>query len=412
MLDYASQSDTAKKKPQSGPDTAGGIRVLLLDFWCFIPYYMAELAKGLNGQHVDARVLASTYRFDPGFFSRHGLRNNVGFLDIVSRWKIGPAWLRQPLKLFEYCCNLLLLSLKLLFSRPDILHVQYLALLSIGLPLELIPLKIGRACGTKIVCTVHNLLPHDTGDRHRKVFQRLYSMADSIICHNSVTADCLIAEFGIAAAHIQVIPHGALQPMEKPLTQSEARNALLLPADRRMVLWQGVISAYKGIDFLLDAWKLVEPGALLVIAGTGDASLIDQLRERVAGMTRDDVRLDLFFIPPEVLPLYFRAADVVVYPYRQITTSGAMMTGLGHGKAIIATRLPTFTEMLQDEKEALLVPYGDTAALAHAMERLMHDAALRGRLEMGACSIAAQFSWNQIAASTRACYEHVISGIQ
>jgi glycosyltransferase involved in cell wall biosynthesis len=412
MLEYASQSDTAKKEPQSVRDASCGIRVLLLDFWCFIPYYMAELAKGLNGLHVDARVLASTYRFDPGFFARNGLRNNPGFLDLVSKWNIGSAWLRQPLKLFEYCCNLLLLSLKLPFSRPDIIHVQYLALLSIGLPLELIPLKIGRACGTRIVCTVHNLLPHDTGGRHRKVFQRLYSMADSIICHNSATADRLTAEFGIAAGRIQVIPHGPLQPMERPLTQSEARNKLQLPADRRMVLWQGVIGAYKGIDFLLDAWKLVEPGALLFIAGTGDPRLIEQLRERVAGMERDDVRLDLFFIPPELLPLYFRAADVVVYPYRQITTSGAMMTGLGHGKAIIATRLPTFTEMLEDEKEALLVPYGDTAALAHAMERLIHDAALRGRLEMGASNVAAQFSWSQIAARTRACYEHLISKIQ
>ncbi len=406
MLDYEIEHEGPKTKAGDTPVTAP-VRVLLLDFWCFIPYYMAELAKALAGQSIEAKVLASSYRLDPGFFARQSLRNNAGFLDFVSRWKVRFTRLRQLLKLFEYCCNLLVLSFKLSFrgSRPDIIHVQYLALLSRGLPLELMPLKAAQLFGVKIVCTVHNLLPHDTGERHRRAFGVLYRMADALICHNETTGERLAAEFGIAPGRIHIIPHGPLQQMEKPVTRAEARQELQLPAGLCIVLWQGVIVPYKGIDFLLDAWRAVGPGAYLVIAGTGDDASLAQLRKRVAAMNGDAIRLDLFFIPPERLPLYYQAADILVYSYSQITTSGALMTGLGYGKAIIATKLPTFTEMLEDESEALLVPYGDSAALAHAVNRIMLDGALRAHLEQGASRVAEQYSWSHIAAKTRACYE-------
>ena len=56
----------------------------------------------------------------------------------------------------------------------------------------------------------------------------------------------------------------------------------------------------------------------------------------------------------------YQDAEILVYPYGEVTTSGALMTGIGYGKAIVATRLPAFEQLLHDGENALLVAYGDT----------------------------------------------------
>lgn len=384
------------------------LEVLLLDLWCFIPYYMAALAKALPGQNIDARLLSATYRFEPQYFRKNAISNNPGLIDLVSRAHIRSARLQQWLKAIEYCCNLLILAFKFLFSRPDILHVQYLALLSRGVPIELPLLREAKLLGIKLVCTVHNILPHDTGEKHKAAFQRLYRMADLIICHNQATKQQLIREFGILDK-IEVIPHGLLQQAEAPLTRAQSRVQLQLPIDPCVVLWQGVILPYKGLDFLLDALSKLRFDVMLVIAGSGKENILEALKGKVSQLNpsqRDRVRLDLGYIPPEELPFYYEAADILVYPYKQITSSGALLTGLGYGKAIIATRLPSFEEMLCHERDALLVEYGNAAELAQAINRLARDQNLRARLGSQAKLLAeTKYSWKQIAAKTRECYD-------
>ncbi len=117
-----------------------------------------------------------------------------------------------------------------------------------------------------------------------------------------------------------------------------------------LVLWQGIIFPYKGIDLLLNAWQKVEAhdeAACLVIAGTGAPELLEQIREQVSQLGLKRVHLEFRFITTEELVALYRAADIVVYPYRAITTSGALATGLALGKTIVASDLPVFREFLR-----------------------------------------------------------------
>jgi glycosyltransferase involved in cell wall biosynthesis len=103
---------------------------------------------------------------------------------------------------------------------------------------------------------------------------------------------------------------------------------------------------------------------------------------------------------------FYRAADVAVYPYQQITTSGALMTGVAHRKAIVATTLPPFREVLDHGQNALLADYGDEQALGEALITLIRDPALRERLAAAASSAGTQqCSWSKIAELTIGCYE-------
>jgi len=92
------------------------------------------------------------------------------------------------------------------------------------------------------------------------------------------------------------------------------------------------------------------------------------------------VKLEFRFVSSAELVALYRAADVVVYPYRAITTSGALATGLALGKTIVATDLPVFRELLTDGENARLVPPLDSASLGAAVMELLEDAAVRQRL--------------------------------
>ena len=121
------------------------------------------------------------------------------------------------------------------------------------------------------------------------------------------------------------------------------------------------------------------------------------------------VRLDLRFVSVAELQDYHAAADVLVYPYREVTTSGALMTGVGYGKAILASRLPAFEELLRHDRNALLAEYGDVRQWGLQLDRLIADTRLRRRLgDQLRCLSASAPNWDDIAAQTAACYRSVL----
>jgi len=133
---------------------------------------------------------------------------------------------------------------------------------------------------------------------------------------------------------------------------------------------------------------------------------LEQVRAQVAALNLQRVKLHFRFISTEELVALYRAADVVVYPYHAITTSGALATGLALGKTIVATDLPVFREVLTDHETALLVPPKDPGALAGALTELLQDAELRGQLaaRVRAMDFGDQ-SWLSIAEKTIEAYE-------
>jgi len=386
------------------------IKALLLDMWCFIPFYMAALSVELERQMVHTTVASATYHLDPKYFENNKIRNNPGVIDIVGRLRISNPRIRRSLKLLEYCANLVYQSLKVLSVGAEIVHVHFLPLLSKGIPVELWFLKYVKKLGSKVICTVHNVLPHDTGDRHRKRYIELYWLSDLLICHNAAARKVLREELGIPDERIRIIPHGPLQ-VDTSVPQHEARSALGLPRETPVVLWQGVIAPYIGIDFLLSSWARLQSNAYLVIAGKGEQACVESLQNKVRELDiESSVRLDIFYIQPERLPYYYQAADILVYPYKNITTSGALITWIGYGKPVVATDLPAFVELIKDNESGLLVKYGDEDALARALKRLIEAPDLRAQMARNA-KVAAdqQYSWAAIARKTRECYEELLA---
>jgi glycosyltransferase involved in cell wall biosynthesis len=387
-------------------------KVFMMDLWATVPYYTAYLSRALLAERVDLMVGSISYYLDPTCFSSRGIKLDPGALDVVGKFRL-PRLPRRALKLLESVLNLCALTARFLIAPPDIIHVQYLPMLLTRLPLDLWFVQLCRRRGSKIVLTVHDLLPHDTGEAHRQTFLDLYRTVDHMICHSDSIKTRLGEEFSVPPEKIAVIPHGPFF-YDLPATNSEQTlRSFDLEPGKILVLWQGIIFPYKGVDLLLDAWQQVEQNdvdASLLIVGTGSPELSEQIREQINQLGLRQVKLHLRFISTEELVALYRAADIVVYPYRAITTSGALATGLALGKTILASDLPVFRELLTDRKNALLIDPQNSSALSAALMELSGNPTLRQQL--AAAVQAMDFgdrSWLSIAGRTGEVYRDILS---
>jgi glycosyltransferase involved in cell wall biosynthesis len=384
----------------------------MMDLWAIVPYYTAYLSKALLKQGADLTVGSITYYLDTECFRSRGIQLSPGMLDRVGRFPLAKIP-RRILKLVESTLNLFALTIRFLISKPDIIHVQFLPMLRWRVPVDLWFVRFFQRRGTKIVLTVHDLLPHDTGDRYRSIFLDLYSHADAIICHSDHVAAKLEAEFRVPSSKLNIIPHGPFfYDLDPPMSAQTLQSFQIAP-NMLVFLFQGIILPYKGVDLLLKAWQLVEKeisAACLIIAGTGSPDLLDRLRQQALELGLQRVHLHFRFISTVELVALYRAADVVVYPYRAVTTSGALATGLALNKTMIASNLSVFQELLTNEQSALLIDPHDTNQFAAALLRLAVQPELR---EAFSARIEEMHygdqTWQSIALRTIHTYERVLA---
>jgi glycosyltransferase involved in cell wall biosynthesis len=198
------------------------------------------------------------------------------------------------------------------------------------------------------------------------------------------------------------IPHGVLEH----LAAGAADGADTHPpfeTGEPVVLCFGLMRPYKGIDLLLEAWRGIE-GAELWVAGM---PRMDVSALRAAAPP--GVRFVPRFIGDDELPAYFRRADLVVLPYREIDQSGVLFTALAFGKPLLLSDVGGFPEVAATGA-ARTFPAGDVAALHDALRDLLGDrAALSAMAEHARALVAGQYSWQAIARRTLDLYEALLS---
>lgn len=166
-----------------------------------------------------------------------------------------------------------------------------------------------------------------------------------------------------------VIPNTASLRADTPPAVAEPR-----------VLAVGRHVAQKGLDLLLEAWRTVQaarPDARLRIVGSGP--LEGALRQQAAGLQVEWVA------PTADMAAQYRAAQVFVLPSRYEGMPLVLLEAQAMGLPAVAFDCPTGPADIVTPETGVLVPAGDTAALAQALLRVLADAPLRARL--GAAAI-------------------------
>jgi len=332
-----------------------------------------------------------------------------GWTDFATRIpvteKTGPFV--KALKAIEYLINLVALLVASEVERPDVLHFQWLPLLDI-IPIEVALVKCLQMCGFQVVYTAHDIVPLDEQEAPR-AYERLYNIVDAVVCHTQQARTWLVEEFHVDEQAVRVIPHGPLMDRDAFPSYPRARASLGWEEEQPVALLFGVLRPYKGAEFLLQSWQQVQeyvPGARLVIAGYAAPSYAQQIRSlrRDLGI-ENSVEFRFQFLPEDELHDLIAATDVLVYPYRNITQSGALFAGMNAGRAIVGTNVGGFTEVLRDGHTGLLVDYGDRDQMAERLGHLLQDSELRESLGKAArIEIDESYSWERIARRTLQCY--------
>jgi glycosyltransferase involved in cell wall biosynthesis len=211
----------------------------------------------------------------------------------------------------------------------------------------------------------------------RRVRDRALRRADHLVCPSGYLA-ALAVGWGVPQERVTVLPNAA-PPLPSLPDRDEAREPL--GVDGPVLAFAGRITKQKSLGVALDALAGVENVSLLI---AGDGPDLPCLRRRVAELGLDG---RIRFLGPlernEVLAL-FRAADASLLTSSWENFPHTVVEALAVGTPVIATSVGGVPELVRDGENGLLVPAGDTEALAVAIRRVTGEPALRERLAAAA----------------------------
>lgn len=235
-----------------------------------------------------------------------------------------------------------------------------------------------RIFASRFIYTAHNTLPHgkDGSRLFAWIYRQIYRFPHTILVHTERARRQLIEEFGVPERKLVLTSIGLNEEMpDRGLTQTEARQALNLAPDLKVTLFFGKIEPYKGLDTLLDALaRLDGTDTTLLVAGvipSGEyrARILTQL---AASSRRDSIHLHEAHIPNEAVETYFKAADVLCLPYRNIYQSGLVFLAPRFGLPIVSTDVGSLKEFLEPHF-GLVCDANDAAGLARTLQRFFSE---------------------------------------
>ncbi len=225
--------------------------------------------------------------------------------------------------------------------------------------------------------------------------------------------------YGHRADNIRVIPPGVDVELFRPLRPGEREGDTDLPTP--YILCLSRIDTNKGHDFLLHAFDLVRRAVLgvqLVIAGgsvqpeereRGVLEMMDAIIDQKG--LRDLVRHIPGHVDRQTLASWYRRAALFVLPSLFEPFGMTALEAMACATPVVASRLGGIRNVIESERNGLLVDPSDTTELAGAMIRLLREPALAGRIGVaGRETVRERFSWEAIALRHIDMYDRYLTG--
>lgn len=235
--------------------------------------------------------------------------------------------------------------------------------------------RIARGNGTtRILCQIDNVEPHE---HHLtdKPFNRYFLSAVDGFIYMSEQVRSELTHYSQAPALFS--PHPLFENFGEKIDRSAACERLGLDPTMHYALFFGLIRDYKGLDLLLDAWKIYkrEQGTAdrrLIVAGEFYAPKEKYLRQIADNGLEAEVILHDYFIPDESVRYYFSAADFLVQPYRTATQSGVTQIAYQFERPMVVTNVGGLPEIVPDGRVGFVCP-PDAEEVARAIARIWNE---------------------------------------
>lgn len=269
---------------------------------------------------------------------------------------------------FELAMGYLFIWLAALVARPVInLHMvdRLITTIIFFCACKLVHLRVYVTC--------HDV--YDTRGRNLKVSRRwLYVLlrADKLVVHSSASRRMLLECLGdVAAERIVQYPfpfssYDSILSVKKMEQASQTLNNLLSNEDVDYFLFIGIVRQSKGIDTLLDAWKIsaCKQRSRLLIAGKW-ANVPEAIKDR-AKKLENCVVLDRYLTDEEFVHFIMKSKFVIL-PYLDYAHSSVLISCAKHNGTMIISDIDLFKDFLRNYD--LTFPRGNSESLAALLDR-------------------------------------------
>lgn len=204
-----------------------------------------------------------------------------------------------------------------------------------------------------------------------------------------------VLSWGLDAAKVEIVSNGVDAKRFHPRDRAQARTALGIPQDERVLVCVSRLSHEKGIDVLVDAMaRLKDERTRLYVIGDGAERGALTARIRAAGLN-ERVFLPLTR-PHDEIPQWLAAADVAVLPSRTEGMPNAALEALACGRPVVATAVGGTRELVNSSSLGILVPPDEPDALAVAL----HGALSKTWDERAIAASVALRTWDEVGKRT------------
>lgn len=355
--------------------------------------YVRSLCRALVDRGHDVEIFTSN--FPKG--KKHELIDGIEVrrFDIIGRPLNNPISLTLFFHLLKHC------------KRFDIVHVHNEHAAS---SLYCAILKSYK--NFPLVVTCHGRLKFDNLAKDLIVYAYdktlgagLLKKADKVITL-SYSDKKHILSLGVPIEKISVIPNG-VDLSEYDFQHSDPPKEITFEG-KRVVLFVGPILKRKGPQLLIRAIPLIvkeHPDTVFVFVGRGS------FKERTEKLSRElGVKKFVYFtgyIPKDQLHYLYKRSDIFVLPSSSEGFPYTVLDAMVFSKAIVSTAIPCIEEYLSES--ALLIPPGNSEALADAVIRLLDDRKLARDLGTKAHRlIETRFNWNVVVSEVLDVYAEIL----
>jgi glycosyltransferase involved in cell wall biosynthesis len=269
-----------------------------------------------------------------------------------------------------------------------------------------------------VIATLHTVLENPNADE-RRVMEALLRRASRVIVMAEKGRQILKRVHGVDDRKVVMIPHGV---PDRAFADPEAFKPRFGWQGREVILTFGLLAPSKGIETMIEAMPAIAAArsdALYVILGATHPNIVahegEAYRERLKALAEElgvagHVAFVDGFVEQDELLDYLQAADVYATPYpnpAQIT-SGTLSYAVAVGKPVVSTPYIHATEILADD-HGVLVPFGDSAAFAREIARLLADGAARLELACRAYARGRTMLWPRLAETAMETLAGIVS---
>ncbi len=245
--------------------------------------------------------------------------------------------------------------------RPDVVHTH-------GYRPDVVDSGVARSMGVPTVTTVHGFTRgRGRGRIYEWIQRRWYRRFDAVVAVSAPQRAELI-ESGVRPKRIHLVQN-AWKPAAPPLTRAEARAALGLEADARIVGWVGRLSPEKGPEVMVEALAACDATDLSVsVIGAGRM-------EPELGALADErgvaTRIRWHGVVPDA-GRYLAAFDVLLMTSWTEGTPIVLLEAMAAGAPIVTTSVGGIPDVVSD-REAVLASAGDVGGLARAITEVLEN---------------------------------------